>query len=91
MSSELTDFAAHGLSPSRIPVTLRQVSAFEALGWLNAEEADAWRFFLAAWYGYHGLSEACLSSEWEAFWTRPAAARPPARETHFAPADSDAA
>ena len=51
------------LSPEEIPAALRMVSASEAAGLLNAEEADAWRMLLSEWYGYQSLGADPRSSD----------------------------
>ncbi len=65
------------LSPEEIPEALREVTAWEKDGRLTAEEADAWRMRLAAWYGRASLDGA--------------AAEDPASAPGLEPPDSDAA
>lgn len=49
------------LSLEQIPGALRLVSAFEAEGWLSAEEADEWRIRLSASYGCQSLARGTLA------------------------------
>ena len=91
MPSDVTHPLAVTFSPEEIPAALRLVSVAEAKGKLSAKQADAWRMFLAAWYGYYRLDKTFLSADWDASWAKLAAAGPPPQATHFVSADSDAA